>query len=152
MAISVFHRRLVAVAILATLPACDGAGSAARLLRPDDAAVVASGEALYALHCAVRHGAQLEGQPDWRQLGPDSLLPAPPHDETGHSWHHPDQVLFDLTKYGPAYFEEGYASAMPAFEDILTDAEIIAVLAFIKSSWSDLIRARQAAIDAQAAE
>jgi len=148
-AISVFHRRLVAVAILATLPACDGAGSAARLLRPDDAAVVASGEALYALHCAVRHGAQLEGQPDWRQLGPDGLLPAPPHDETGHTWHHADLALFEMTKHGPQHFAgTDYRSAMPAYEGVLTDEEIIAALSYVKSTWPTDIQARQDGVTA----
>ena len=28
------------------------------------------------------------------------MLPAPPHNETGHTWHHPDEMLFAITKYG----------------------------------------------------
>lgn len=39
---------------------------------------IAEGEALYAEACAACHGAQLEGQPDWRTRGPDGRLPAPP--------------------------------------------------------------------------
>jgi mono/diheme cytochrome c family protein len=61
---------------------------------------IAQGKALYAESCASCHGANLEGQPDWRTPGPDGRLPAPPHDETGHTWHHPDRVLFQYTKLG----------------------------------------------------
>ena len=53
------------------------------------------GQALYADSCAACHGANLEGQPDWRVPGADGILPAPPHDETGHTWHHDNQLLFD---------------------------------------------------------
>ena len=58
------------------------------------------GEALYKEHCASCHGAKLEGQPNWRQIGKDGLLPAPPHDRTGHTWHHDNMLLFDYTKLG----------------------------------------------------
>ena len=120
-------------------------------LAPDDPEVVALGERAYAAHCAACHGAALEGEPGWRSPGPDGLLPAPPHDETGHTWHHPDAVLFALTKEGPAaYVGGGHRSAMPGFGDVLSDAEIVAVLSFIKSTWPEAIRARHDAVDARA--
>ena len=64
-------------------------------------------------------------------------MPAPPHDESGHTWHHPDNVLFAITKNGlvPPYAPSGYESDMPAFRGRLSDDEIWAVLAFIKSQW-----------------
>jgi mono/diheme cytochrome c family protein len=63
-------------------------------------------------------------------------MPAPPHDESGHTWHHPDDMLFDITKHGIArYAPPGYQSDMPAFGGVLSDDEIRAVLAFIKSHW-----------------
>src|SRR5690606_30865838 len=67
-------------------------------LRPDDAAVTALGQKVYAAQCAACHGARLEGQPNWRVRGPDGRLPAPPHDASGHTWHHPDELLFRITK------------------------------------------------------
>jgi mono/diheme cytochrome c family protein len=110
----------------------------------DDRALVARGRAIYAEHCAACHGGDLEGQPDWRRRRPDGRLPAPPHDETGHTWHHPDWQLFEMTKYGMAAQVDGdYESDMPAYEGILADDEIIAVLAYIKSRWPDQIRRRQ---------
>jgi mono/diheme cytochrome c family protein len=120
-------------------------------LAPLDPARIAEGERLYAAACAACHGANLEGQPDWQQRRADGKLPAPPHDATGHSWHHPDAHLFAITKLGLAPFAGlDYATDMPAFENRLTDDEIRAVIEFIKSRWPDEIRARQAQIDAQA--
>lgn len=112
---------------------------------PGDTAQVALGRTIYAENCASCHGVNLEGQPDWRIRKPDGRLPAPPHDETGHTWHHPDEHLFRLTKLGlkPPLAPEGYKSDMPAFEGKLTDDQIWAVLASIKSTWSKRILARQ---------
>ena len=74
-------------------------------------------------------------------------MPAPPHDETGHTWHHGDRQLFAITKYGVERFAPaGYGSDMPGFENTLSDAEIDSVLAFIRSTWPGHIRARQAAV------
>jgi len=105
---------------------------------PGDPARVAWGERVYAQHCASCHGPRLEGQPHWRNRRPDGRLPAPPQDESGHTWHHPDQVLFAITKNGlvPPHAPKGYESDMPAFASKLGDDEIWSVLAFIKSRWT----------------
>jgi len=111
-----------------------------------DRQLVSLGKGLYATNCASCHGAKLEGQPNWREPLADGTLPAPPHDETGHTWHHPDMMLFGITKYGgQASAPAGFLSAMPAFEAVLSDDEIIAVLAYIKSSWPKAAQDRQAA-------
>jgi mono/diheme cytochrome c family protein len=123
-----------------------GNGDAAGL-DADDPQKVALGAPLYAEHCAACHGTDLEGQPDWRQRRPDGRLPAPPHDESGHTWHHPAEQLFALTKYGPAAIAGGgYQSDMPAYEGTLSDAEIWAVLSYLKSRWPVEIRARHGQI------
>ncbi len=122
-------------------PEGTGAGGAARL---------ALGKKVYDARCAACHGANLEGQPDWRRRLPSGELPAPPHDATGHTWHHPDPWLFDITKFGTLRFAPpGYKSTMLGFADVLSDREIRAVLAFIKASWPPDIRARQADITAR---
>jgi mono/diheme cytochrome c family protein len=115
-------------------------------INPDDAAQVAMGRAIYAEHCAKCHGANLEGQPNWKDRNPDGRLPAPPHDVTGHTWHHPDQQLMLITKKGLSAVVPGYQSDMPAFETVLRDEEIAAVLAFIESHWPEDIRERQRAM------
>lgn len=103
------------------------------------------GEALYAEHCASCHGAALEGQPDWRSPNADGRLPAPPHDASGHTWHHGDEILRKIVKYGTAKLVGGgYQSDMPGYEDVLTDAEIDLILDYIKSTWPERERAFQA--------
>ncbi len=83
------------------------------------------------------HGAKLEGQPNWRDRDASGRLPAPPHDPSGHTWHHPDEQLFALTKHGVAKVAnlKDYQSNMPAYEGVLSDAEIVAVLSWIKAQW-----------------
>ena len=107
---------------------------------------IAAGQTVYQRSCAVCHGHNLEGQPNWTTRLPNGRLPAPPHDDSGHTWHHPNEMLFAITKHGlrPPYAPQGYASDMPAFAGTLTDSEIWDVLAFIQSRWSERIRVRHA--------
>ncbi|QDA36836.1 cytochrome c (plasmid) [Paracoccus liaowanqingii] len=102
---------------------------------PVTAQEIAQGKELYAQNCASCHGPDLEGQPDWKRTLESGRMPAPPHDETGHTWHHSDSQLFTLTKLGVSGVVPGYESDMPAFDGVLTDAEIRATLAYIKSTW-----------------
>lgn len=113
---------------------------------PRDAAKVALGAEVYARTCAVCHGARLEGQPEWRTRLPNGRLPAPPHDDSGHTWHHPDNLIFAITKYGvvPPHAPAGYQSDMPAFGGSLSDGEIWAALAYIKKQWSRKVRSVRA--------
>ena len=114
--------------------------------------LVARGKTIYEQNCASCHGAKLEGQPDWRQRLPSGRLPAPPHDASGHTWHHPDQVLIDIVKHGLVPGKtapEGYQSDMPAYGASLQDADIVAVLAYIKSSWPTEARDAQRNITQQ---
>ena len=127
-----------------------GPGTDSAAIDASSPAIIASGKILYAQQCASCHGANLEGQPNWRSRLPGGGLPAPPHDETGHTWHHPDALIFDVTKYGGAKnAPPGFVSGMPAFGDKLTDREIRTVLAYIKSRWPEPVRQRQARINAR---
>ena len=142
--------RLFALAVCAlALGGCDRPGPKG-LLRADDPQVLAMGKTVYEQRCAACHSARLEGQPNWRVRDAAGLVPAPPHDASGHTWHHPDAVLFSITKYGVAKAAnlKDYASSMPAFEGVLTDAEIIAVLSWIKAQWPAEIRKQQEEVNA----
>jgi len=130
----------IGLAIVASpLIASIGTDGVQTILQADDLAVVAHGEKIYQEQCAACHGVQLEGQPNWRQRDEQGLLPAPPHDASGHTWHHADDLLFEITKYGPSVVigDADYRSTMPAFANILSDEDIVAVLSFIKNSWPD---------------
>lgn len=98
-----------------------------------DFGTVAAGEILYAQFCASCHLADLSGNPDWKIPNADGTYPPPPHDVSGHTWHHSDDLLLEIVRDGI----EGVASAMPTFGDVLTDEEILSIIEFFKSQWGD---------------
>lgn len=140
-------RRLTIIAVAAALTAAVLAVWAWRGrngIDADDPRQVARGAEVYSVHCAECHGAQLQGEPNWQVRKPSGELPAPPHDVSGHTWHHSDEQLFVMTKHGMSRFAPpDYKTAMPAFVGRLSDSDIRAVLAFIKASWPQDIRERQ---------
>jgi mono/diheme cytochrome c family protein len=141
--------RLAMLLVVLLLAACDRVPDPAQL-RAGDEKVVALGRAIYTAQCASCHGSKLEGQPNWQQRDAGGRLPAPPHDPKGHTWHHPDEVLFRITKYGVAKAAnlKDYQSNMPAFEGVLSDAEIVAVLSYIKAQWPQKYRSAQEQVNA----
>jgi mono/diheme cytochrome c family protein len=150
---SSFLSLLGAACATLALAGCGDAPGSATALRPDDAKLVAQGKQVYDQHCASCHGGQLQGQPNWRQRDAAGRLPAPPHDASGHTWHHPDDVLFRITKYGVARAAnlKDYVSVMPNYEGTLSDREIVAVLSWIKSQWPPDIRRKHDEVNAHAA-
>jgi mono/diheme cytochrome c family protein len=133
-----------AIAILANRPG-------GRTADPESRSVdLARGAAIYAQACAACHGADLAGQPDWTSPDPDGRLPAPPHDATGHTWHHPDRVLLQITQLGTAaVVGNEYESNMLGFANMYSEDELWDVLAWIKTHWPDRERAYQAQVTAQ---
>lgn len=124
---------------LSVLALCAASPALAEIRLPyDHADAVEKGAVLYAEYCASCHGVALEGEENWQARDSDGFMPAPPHDPTGHTWHHPDAMLFALTKRGVAELVgNGYQSRMPGFGEVLSDADILAILGFIKSTWPD---------------
>lgn len=127
-------------ALLTTLAGC-GKDAATT-----DAVALREGEAIYRAECAGCHGARLEGQANWRIRKADGKLPAPPHDASGHTWHHPMEQLVAITKFGmvPPNAPPAYLSDMPAFGGKLSDRQIARVLAYIESQWPAEIRTQRA--------
>ncbi len=100
-----------------------------------DPRLVARGGEIYKANCAVCHGANAEGAPNWQHPGPDGKYPAPPLDGSGHAWHHPSTAL-ELTIRGGTLKLGG---SMPAWSEKLSDAEIKAIVAWFQSLWPDEI-------------
>ena len=72
-------------------------------------------------------------------------MPATPHDETEHTWHHDTKMLFNYTKLGgqatlEAVGVNNYSSGMPTFEELLSDVEIWEILSYIRFTWPEHIQ------------
>jgi mono/diheme cytochrome c family protein len=101
---------------------------------PDlDPGAVERGEALYGRHCATCHGADLGGEAGWKEQNEDGTWKPPPHDDSGHTWHHPDSLLIEIVRDGGGFA----GSRMPGFESVLDNDQIDDILAFLKSGWGE---------------
>lgn len=105
-----------------------------------DAALIKRGQDIYLENCAGCHGAGLEGAAEWKTRLPDGNFPPPPHDDSGHTWHHPDFILLQIMVDGGRSMYEG---AMPAFGEQLGDEDRRAILEFLKSRWNRASREYQ---------
>ena len=114
----------------------------------DNPALVANGRVIYMTACSSCHGRRLQGQALWQVMDEYAGRRAPPPDGTGHTWKHSDEDLFSKTKTGrfPSAPPHG-TTYMPAYGGRLSDQEILAVLAFLKSSWPVGMRASQAMLN-----
>ena len=64
----------------------------------------------------------LGGQAGWRDKTVDGMRLTPPHDKTGHIWHHPDALLYKPTKYEfAAMIGSDYKVSLPIYDDVLKD-------------------------------
>jgi mono/diheme cytochrome c family protein len=125
-----------------------GAGAPAHFADADDLSKVIAGKAVYLRWCASCHGRRLQGQPLWQLNDQYAGRRAPAHDQTGHTWAHSDDELFFMTKEGRFPATPATATSyMPAFRTVLTDGQILAVLAFIKANWSIGLRISQALLN-----
>ncbi len=95
------------------------------------------GKLLYTQYCASCHQVNLSGAEDWKGYDADGHRKAPPLNGTGHTWHHSDETLHQIIKYGFAKLIKNYEGKMIGFEEDLSDKEIDYILGFIKSHWND---------------
>ncbi len=135
-------RIAVTLLVVATVTAlaCGGGATeqpfeASPTARPIDESLAATGAPLYATYCASCHGANGEGEPEWKVRRDDGTLPAPPHDATGHTWHHADGLLFRIVRDGCAAYNAESSCRMPAFGGTLSDEEIVAVIEYLRAWW-----------------
>ena len=109
-----------------------------------NAALVTQGKHIYATRCAGCHGSDLKGEQGWPQPRPNGVMPASPLNQSGQAWQRDDQWLFTTIKQGgQSTAASGYTSSMPAFGGGLTNADIWAVISYIKSTWPKHIQDSQ---------
>jgi mono/diheme cytochrome c family protein len=138
-------RRLLVVPFLMVVTACSADSSTGSSIGseagppPLDTTLIAEGRPLYDTHCASCHRIDGTGDENWRSINADGSYPAPPHDSTGHTWHHSDRLLIDLIANGSDFAQ----SRMPEFGDRLSTGEIEAILEYIKTWWGPEERAFQ---------
>ena len=103
------------------------------------------GQEIYVANCASCHGGASGG----------SMMDYPPrHNADGHTWHHPDCQLKEIVREGRDEMTDMMrqmmappnAPTMQPFKDRLSDEEIDAVLAFIKTMWTPEQREAQASV------
>ncbi len=144
------------LAMLLLLPGCEGkpvvenpaapaatASMAVTVAHGLDAAQVARGAQIYKANCALCHGANAEGAPNWHKPGPDGKYPAPPLNGTGHDWHHPMSALKWTVREGTGKL----GGNMPAWKGKLSDSDIEAVIAWFQSRWPEEIYQNWALMD-----
>lgn len=122
MAFKVLGAPLLAL-LIGTLPACAWLSP-----KPTESERIALGAQRYATYCAACHGDRGQGR-----IGPAL-------DATQHAWHHPDAQLREFITQG----KWGPLTQMPAFGEALSDSEVEAIIALIKSGWSEEQRRIQA--------
>jgi S-disulfanyl-L-cysteine oxidoreductase SoxD len=109
---------------------------------------VGEGRRLYRRACANCHGQRLQGQLLWEARDQFFGRRAPPHDQSGHTWQHSDEELFQITKFGRfSTTPPEVKSYMPAYAPFLSDDQILSVIAFIKATWPLGLRASQAMLN-----
>ncbi len=127
----------MAVVLLASCGSNEGTRSPIPTAHP----LIERGAVLYQANCQSCHGGATGGK------GTD--IP-PPHNANGHTWHHPDQQLTEIILDGFS-FSVG-PQKMPAFKDKLSEEDVKAVLAYIKTWWTPEQREWQAKVTAQAGQ
>lgn len=133
-------------ATLFLLASCERPGAPAAENIPSrwyTAAQAEQGRELFRANCAVCHGANAEGTPDWFEPDANGKYPPPPLDGSAHAWHHPLADLQRVVKEGG----EPFGGSMPAFGGTLSDEEIRTVIAYFQQQWPDDIYERWRRID-----
>jgi len=109
-----------------------------------NAAQVALGHSLYDQHCAFCHGQDLAGKPGWDGDYPTGGRPPLPLDGSAAIARLTDRDLFDVSKFsGQPFSPPSYKNDMPGFEGRLANADLWAIIAFMKSRWPEEAREQQ---------
>ena len=96
---------------------------------------VKQGQQVFQQNCARCHGSEAQGAANWRQRQADGSYPPPPLNGSAHAWHHPMPVLMNTINRGG----QPFGGKMPAFGNILSKEEKLAVIAYFQHYWPDEI-------------
>ena len=94
----------------------------------DSLEAIKNGKILYNQYCASCHQPNLAGAANWQGLDEDGYRKAPPLNGTGHTWHHTDELLHRMIKYGFAKLIKNYEGKMMGFGDKISDEGIDNIL------------------------
>jgi len=106
------------------------------------------GKIIFAKNCAVCHGNNAEATPDWKTPNAQGHYPPPPLNGTAHAWHHPLSILVRTIYTGGA----PVGGQMPAFKNQLNETDMVDVMAYFQSYWSDDVYQRWLSIERSSRE
>jgi mono/diheme cytochrome c family protein len=129
-------RSLIWVACLLVLGACSkqtpapaGPSTGAALERLVPMEVMARGARVFQENCAICHGPEAQGHPDWQTPG---VAAAPPLNGTGNEWKRKHSELVMVIKAGVKRKNE---QIMPAWAGRLSEQEIDDVITWFQALW-----------------
>lgn len=137
MTININRLGVVVISVALLLSACGDGKEVGEMpvpvapARQVDTAQLALGKQTFQEHCARCHGAQAQGDVQWRKRDANGHYPAPPLNGSGHAWHHSTEVLKDMILEGSP---QGQGN-MPAWKGSLSEEKIDAVIAWFQSTW-----------------
>lgn len=106
------------------------------VLRHFEPASVARGAGLYEQHCALCHGPQAQGHPDWQTPSDGVFAAAPPLNGTGNDWKRTRTELAAVIKNGVRR-KSDKTDVMPAWKGRLNDRDIEDVVNWMQSLWPE---------------
>lgn len=133
-------RKLGLLLVLAFLAACSKEDKSASSAPPAPAARhfepagLTRGAALFEQHCALCHGPQAQGHPDWQTPNNGSFAAAPPLDGTGNDWKRSRAEMAAAIQNGIKRKSDN-EMVMPAWKGRLKDQEVEDVINWLQSLW-----------------
>lgn len=131
-----FKHRLIWLGCLLLFGACNkeepapaGPPADASLERLAPMEVMARGARLYQENCAICHGPEAQGHPDWQTPG---VVVAPPLNGTGNDWKRKRADLVSVIKKGVKRKNE---PVMPGWEGRLSDQDIDEIIVWFQALW-----------------
>lgn len=133
-------RKLGLLLGLALMAACSKEDNPAPLASPApvarhfEPASLTRGAALFDQHCALCHGPQAQGHPDWQTPSNGSFAAAPPLDGTGNDWKRNRAELAAAIQNGIKRKSDN-EMVMPAWKGRLKDQDVEDVINWLQSLW-----------------